>query len=139
MPYKNTEVRKAYHKKYSRKWEKKHKRWLTTEYRKKRRKRYSSGDGMRAARKHNYGITHEQYTARVKKQKNRCALCGRKERHISPHTGKRQTLSVDHDHKTNQVRTLLCGDCNRGLGMFKEDLVLLRKAIRYLQKYKRQK
>lgn len=137
MPFKDPAVCKAYHKKYSSDWEKKNKRWLTSEYREKRKNRYKSGDGMKISRKHNYGITHDQYLALVKKQKNRCALCGQREHHINPYTKRRQTLAVDHDHKTNQVRALLCGDCNRALGLLRESIEVIKKAARYLQKHKR--
>jgi len=89
------------------------------------------------ARKHNYGITPEEYKEKVKKQRNRCALCGNKETHKDHRSGKVRVLSVDHDHKTNKLRGLLCGNCNRGLGMFKDSIDLLLKAIKYLKKHKR--
>ena len=54
-----------------------------------------------------YGITPEQYKVLLKKQNNRCALCGKK-----PH-GRR--LSVDHCHKENRVRGLLCVKCNSAI------------------------
>lgn len=87
-------------------------------------------------RKHNYGITPEEYNDKKKKQKNRCALCGGKESRVSRRTGKRQTLSVDHDHKTDKVRDLLCGNCNRGLGLFFDSIRILFKAIQYLKRHK---
>ncbi len=41
-------------------------------------------------------------------------------------------LCVDHDHKTNQIRGLLCVNCNAGLGQFKDKVQFLAKAIVYL-------
>ena len=39
---------------------------------------------------------------------------------------------LDHDWKTGKFRGWLCNNCNTGLGMFKDDLVLLENAKRYL-------
>src|SRR5262245_39913911 len=40
---------------------------------------------------------------------------------------------VDRDHKTGEIRGLLCGPCNSGLGMFKDDPRIVAKAFVYLQ------
>lgn len=62
-----------------------------------------------------YGITAEQYEMLYKAQGGRCAICRRA-------TGAARRLAVDHDHKTGEVRGLLCKPCNRyGLGMFARD------------------
>jgi hypothetical protein len=42
-------------------------------------------------------------------------------------------LHIDHDHTTGKVRGMLCGSCNRALGLFHEDVEALRSAIAYLQ------
>ena len=46
--------------------------------------------------------------------------------------GSTVNLHIDHNHKTNKVRGRLCLNCNHGLGKFKDNKVLLRKAMKYL-------
>jgi len=41
-------------------------------------------------------------------------------------------LVVDHCHEGGQVRGLLCHNCNRALGLLKDDVDTLQKAIDYL-------
>jgi hypothetical protein len=57
-----------------------------------------------------------------------CEICG------GPPTGRTKRLSIDHDHATGAFRGMLCGHCNTGLGMFKDNPVLLEKAISYLNR-----
>ena len=80
-----------------------------------------------------YGLDFEQFE-RMKAQQNYvCAIC-------SKHNAgtKYRELSVDHDHKTGKVRALLCGKCNSGLGIFNEDIDLMKKAIEYLHKWSKE-
>jgi len=81
----------------------------------------------RAKLKRVYGLTVEQYDALLASQDGRCAICKR----MSP-DGRR--LHVDHDHQTRRVRGLLCHDCNRGLGIFKDSADLLAAALDYIRK-----
>lgn len=41
-------------------------------------------------------------------------------------------LSVDHNHKTGQIRGLLCNKCNTGLGMFQDNTSIIESALKYL-------
>jgi hypothetical protein len=76
-----------------------------------------------------FGITLEDYNRMLKEQNNVCYICNK------PETSKRRKkLSVDHCHKTNKVRGLLCSNCNLGLGNFQDNIEFLEKAILYLKK-----
>ena len=46
-----------------------------------------------------------------------------------------EPLYVDHCHKTNTLRDLLCHQCNSFLGHAKDNIEILQKAIDYLHKH----
>lgn len=75
-----------------------------------------------------YGITLEEFEALWKKQNGLCAICKR------PLTRRKHGYSVDHNHKTNKIRGLLCGNCNFLLGNSHENPQILEQAILYLQR-----
>jgi hypothetical protein len=81
-----------------------------------------------AARKSKYGITSKQYIALLDKQKSCCAICGINQANL------KQALAIDHCHVTARIRGLLCQNCNKGLGNFKDNPLALKKAIKYLGK-----
>lgn len=85
----------------------------------------ASANARRCKIKRLFGITPEQYDIISKKQKGVCAICLRP----SP-DGRR--LHIDHCHTKNKVRGLLCHDCNRGIGMFRDNPVLIKRALHYL-------
>jgi hypothetical protein len=76
------------------------------------------------SRKIKYGISREDYSKMLVNQDNSCAIC------------KIQIgweASVDHCHNSNIVRGLLCKNCNLGLGGFKDNIQIIRKAIHYVK------
>lgn len=81
--------------------------------------------------KKNYKMTVDQYNEMYDKQMGNCACCGR------PSTDFKRGLHLDHDHKTGQVRALLCTKCNPGLGYFEDSIEKLEMAIAYLKKFKK--
>lgn len=79
----------------------------------------------------NYGISLEKYEQILIKQEYSCAICKIHQDSLS------RKLCVDHCHKTEQVRGLLCGNCNVGIGKLKDDINLLETAVNYLKSYKK--
>jgi hypothetical protein len=85
--------------------------------------------------KKHFGITLEEYRGKQKKQGNVCAICGNPEWTMDNRLQRPRELSVDHNHKTRQIRGLLCRGCNQGIGNFQEDLQRLKKAVHYLESF----
>lgn len=79
----------------------------------------------------NYGITADEYRQRAEQQRHVCAICRKPE--TVERDGKVMLLSVDHCHSTGRVRGLLCNNCNRAIGLLKDNVELLRKAVDYLE------
>jgi hypothetical protein len=72
-----------------------------------------------------YGMSPEEYEARVAVQSGCCAICGTAV----------DRLSVDHCHETGGLRGLLCKMCNVGLGLFRDNPDRLRNAAAYLERW----
>ena len=71
-----------------------------------------------------YGLELERYAEMVIQQGDKCAICGQNKQ-----------LVVDHCHKTNRIRSLLCHKCNTSLGCLEHfiDNRILMTALAYLQ------
>ena len=83
----------------------------------------------------NHGIMLEEYNRMLELQNNVCAICG------EPETSKEvnrkvKSLAVDHNHKTGKIRGLLCGKCNKAIGLLQDNTELLQSAINYLNRNK---
>lgn len=110
MPYKDPVARKA----------------CNDRMRREKSEQYAAA-ARRRELKRKFNLTVEQYEDMLAAQGGVCAICRK-----PPNEGKR--LAVDHCHKTNKVRGLLHGNCNRGVGLLGDDPVLLRAAAEYLEK-----
>lgn len=66
------------------------------------------------------------YDELFKKQGGVCATC-----HAAPQPKKK--LRLDWDHKTGQVRGLLCSNCERAIACFNDDPAMIQRAAKYLQ------
>lgn len=71
-----------------------------------------------------YGISLEHYQELARSQDDCCGIC---------RMAAARTLAVDHDHVTGAIRGLLCADCNRAIGLFRDDPGLLRAAANYIE------
>ena len=75
-----------------------------------------------------WGIPFDIYFRQLKKQKFKCYICKKKS------SSKRQ-LVVDHNHKNNVIRGLICPYCNFVIGNAKDDIKILKNCIKYLKNY----
>jgi hypothetical protein len=81
-----------------------------------------------------YGLTTQQFEAKVEQQGGRCAVCG------SP-----DPVAMDHDHGCcpsettcgQCLRDVLCTNCNTGLGMVHDDIAVLMSMVAYLSRHSR--
>jgi hypothetical protein len=72
--------------------------------------------------KRKYGLTLEGFDALLASQGGGCAICG-----------KPDVDNVDHDHRTGQVRGILCWNCNIALGQLEDDPNRARAVAEYLE------
>jgi hypothetical protein len=68
---------------------------------------------------------NQHYLDQYEAQDNKCAIC--LVELVQPHR--------DHNNDTKQWRGVLCGSCNRALGLFKESINSPQSAIGYLKKW----
>ena len=103
-----------------------HKAW--TENNKDRVAEYREKDpwtlAKRCARR---GITPEQLVDRYERQEGCCAICKCEVALIDS--------AIDHNHDTGEFRGVLCKQCNRALGMFRDNPKILENAVEYLKAY----
>lgn len=74
---------------------------------------------------HAHGITKDRYLDMMAAQNGCCAICKGQPRKF---------LRVDHNHKTKEIRGLLCEGCNSGIGFFKDNPLVCKNAAEYLEK-----
>ncbi|NEB70312.1 hypothetical protein G3I39_25125 [Streptomyces fulvissimus] len=72
--------------------------------------------------KYKYGLSLDEYEAMVEEQEGRCLICRT-----------RADLVVDHCHERGHLRGLICQPCNVGLGSFRDDPVVMRRAAAFIE------
>jgi len=103
-------------------------------------KRYRKNGGSEARKKitykwnikNLYNLETEDFNNMYEEQGGKCLICDTELRNVFKEIEGSKTV-VDHCHDTEQVRGLLCGTCNSGIGLLKDDIELLKKAIKYLE------
>lgn len=91
-----------------------------------------------------YRLRPEQYDAMREEQDYRCAICDVHETEVDQSVFGRERLDggdkyhrtmlvVDHCHRSKVVRRLICPSCNRGMGLFADDIARLEAAVAYLK------
>jgi len=83
-----------------------------------------------------YGLNKQEFIDKFNNINNSCEICKIR---LNIHSEKRNitnTLNVDHCHITGKTRGFLCSNCNRALGLFKDDVEILKSAKQYLVQYK---
>lgn len=72
-----------------------------------------------------YSISIGDLNKMKEDQEGLCAICGIE-----------TNLFVDHCHTTGKVRSLLCHFCNTAIGLFREDVTIMKEAIKYIEEHK---
>lgn len=72
-----------------------------------------------------YGIDPQRYEDILLSQGYVCVICGSDSK-----------LHMDHDHETGEIRGVLCGSCNRGIGLLKDSFTVVSNAAEYLKKWR---
>jgi hypothetical protein len=71
------------------------------------------------------GLNEQNFQVLKDLQGNKCAICGKDFAFCEP--------QVDHNHLTQEIRGLLCKQCNLMLGFSREDPETLLRAVLYLE------
>lgn len=150
MPYASKEKDLEYHREWKRRWraanpekarEENRKYALKAEalnpgqhYERLKRQRAENPENIRAIRrKSKFGLTSEDFQVMLARQSGLCDICGNE----FSHAKRRSAPAVDHDHKTGEVRGVLCGKCNSLLGFAKDNIDILERASDYLKQFRK--
>lgn len=77
-----------------------------------------------------FGISFQEYQDLIKGQQFLCAAC-----HTDLKALPTNEIQVDHNHTTGAIRAILCGPCNRALGLLGDDPIRVKKLATYISKF----
>ncbi len=109
---------------YKQAWYEKNKEKILVERKVYRKKKASQR--LLYNRRIRFGLSKDKIEDLYKLHDNRCAICGKTEQE------NKRALSIDHDHNTEEIRGLLCNNCNIGIGNLQDNPQLLLNAYIYL-------
>ena len=96
---------------------------------------YCSGCIRDSALAKKFGVSVHDVVEFRSKHSGRCDCCGREETaRVSQNRSEARALALDHDHRTNRIRGLICMNCNTALGKVGDDVERLKKLINYLKR-----
>ena len=90
----------------------------------------SMRNGYYAGLRNRYGLSRETVDQLIAASEGRCDICNKVFPIITKYPG--DYLCIDHDHQTDKVRGILCGDCNNALGRVHDSPAVLQRMIEYL-------
>lgn len=73
--------------------------------------------------KKQYGNPPDEYS---------CPICLKNKEQLQGTGGNAGVWVIDHNHLTKKFRGHLCHNCNRGIGVFQDDIERFKRAIEYL-------
>ena len=80
-----------------------------------------------------YGVDESGFEVLWLAFEGKCGICKIPLKQPEPRKGQSSNVvAIDHDHKTGNLRGLLCNGCNKGLGYFQDDVERLKAAILWL-------
>ncbi len=88
---------------------------------------------MKAKFKWQYDLNDEEVNFIFENKDNKCKICDKYPENTNPINAR---LVIDHCHKTNKFRGLICDRCNKGLGFFDDSIESLESAVNYLKGFK---
>jgi Recombination endonuclease VII len=133
MPLKDLEKRREYNREYStthpdqmREYKRKYYAANRDAILLRRRERSKTKPGAERERHlfRRYGLTPNAWDTMFDGQGQRCAIC----------RGESRRWDTDHDHNTGEVRGILCGPCNRAIGLLKDSPEVVTRAAEYLKR-----
>ncbi len=78
-----------------------------------------------------YGLTVDELRELLAQHDGTCAICG-----TSEPDERYGQWAIDHCHDSGRIRGILCSKCNKGIGLLRDDPVVLRAAADYLDHVK---